>query len=190
MTLRAARWPDDLPLLAGIDTSFTTDRIYRVVRDELSFTLIEEPVGPPLLKEFGSVTDDTRLPEMGYVAVAEQDGVLAGVVAAEYEAWKRRMAIRHLYVATGYRGRGIGRALLDRIESLARSAGARCLWLDTSNANYPAIQFYQRVGFRLCGVDLSFYDPEGPAQKEIGLFFVRELPGEAVHSPEGLTGRP
>ena len=54
-------------------------------------------------------------------------------------------------------------------------AGARCLWLETQNTNYPAIQFYQHVGFRLCGLDESLYDPAGPGRNEIALFFVREL---------------
>jgi ribosomal protein S18 acetylase RimI-like enzyme len=115
--------------------------------------------------------------------------VLAGVVAAEYEAWNRRMAIRHLYVAGSCRGRGIGRALLDRIATLARSTGARWLWLDTPNTNYPAIRFYQRMGFRLCGLDESFYDLEGQDQNEIALFFVRELPCSQelmAHQPEPL----
>jgi hypothetical protein len=31
------------------------------------------------------------------------------------------------------------------------------------------------MGFRLCGLDQSFYDLEGPAQDEVALFFVREL---------------
>ena len=176
LVIRPARWPDDLALLAGVEFSFTTDRIYRVIRDELSFGLVEEAVDPPLHKDYGSVTDnDDRLPEMDCVLVAERDGELAGFATAEYERWSRRVAVRHLFVAGRYRRSGVGRALLDELDTFARSAGARCLWLDTQNVNYPAIQFYRRVGFRFCGLDESFSDPAGPDRNEVALFFVREL---------------
>jgi ribosomal protein S18 acetylase RimI-like enzyme len=46
----------------------------------------------------------------------------------------------------------------------------RCLWLETENVNYPAIGFYRRAGFRLCGLDDILYRPGDP-----GL-----LPGEVL----------
>jgi ribosomal protein S18 acetylase RimI-like enzyme len=49
------------------------------------------------------------------------------------------------------------------------------VWLETQNTNYGAIQFYRRVGFQCCGLDLSLYDTDGPAAGEIALFFVRYL---------------
>jgi ribosomal protein S18 acetylase RimI-like enzyme len=176
LIIRPARWPDDIALLDGLDTSFTTDRIYRVIRDELSFTLVEEAVEPPLQKGYGSITSQVEgIRVMEYAAVAEQDGEFAGFAAASYEPWNRRVAVWHLYVAAGRRRRGVGRALVDALDAFARSAGARCLWLETQNVNYPAIQFYRHLGFRLCGLDESLYDPEGPARGEIALFFVRDL---------------
>jgi GNAT superfamily N-acetyltransferase len=176
MRIRSAQWPNDLAALAVLDTAFTTDRIYRVIHDGLCFTLAEEPVEPPLYKEYGSGLEcDERLQELDYAAVAEESGALVGFAAAAYERWNRRVTVQHLYVAAGRRGRGIGRALLDGIDAYARSAGARCLWVETQNVNYPAIQFYQRMGFRLCGLDESLYDPAGPGGNEVALFFVREL---------------
>src|SRR6266542_2562905 len=101
LLLRPARWPDDLTLLAGLDASFTTELIYRVMGDEYGFQLVEERVDPPLHKEYGSIThNDDCLQEMEYAAVAEHEGELVGFAAAEYEAWNRRMAVRHLYVAS------------------------------------------------------------------------------------------
>jgi hypothetical protein len=37
---------------------------------------------------------------------------------------------------------------------------AACLWLETRNVSYPAVQFYLRMGFQLCGLDQSLYRPE------------------------------
>lgn len=80
----------------------------------------------------------------------------------------------HLYVSAPVRGRGLGAALLDALVQRARSAGARCLWVETQNVNYPAVQFYVANGFSLCGLDQSFYDPiEHPG--EIALFLARTL---------------
>lgn len=51
------------------------------------------------------------------------------------------------------------------MEALAGHArqvtAARCLWLETQNVNYPAVQFYLRLGFELCGLDQTLYAP-GP----------------------------
>ncbi|MGD0019899.1 MAG: GNAT family N-acetyltransferase [Candidatus Limnocylindrales bacterium] len=47
------------------------------------------------------------------------------------------------------RGRGTGTALLDEVVAKARSAGARRLWLVTTNDNVDALRFYQRRGLRL-----------------------------------------
>ncbi len=47
------------------------------------------------------------------------------------------MTIHHFYVDRDHRRRGIGRALMDRLVEVARSAGAVTLWLETSNVNVP-----------------------------------------------------
>ena len=47
------------------------------------------------------------------------------------------------------RGHGTGTALLNAVVELARAAGARRLWLVTTNDNVDALRFYQRRGMRL-----------------------------------------
>lgn len=175
LTLRPFRSPEDLAALSQLDTSFTTERVYRVVQTEWGFELREEAVAPPLRKEYGPVTQDEHLGDLPCAVIAEVDGRVAGFAAAEYEAWNRRAVVRHLYVASESRRRGVGGALLRELELYASSAGARCLWLETQNINQPAIQFYRRMGFRLCGLDQSLYDPDGPGGDEVALFFVRDL---------------
>jgi GNAT superfamily N-acetyltransferase len=50
------------------------------------------------------------------------------------------------------RGHGTGSALLEAVATIAREAGARRLWLITTNDNTDALRFYQRRGMRLVRV--------------------------------------
>lgn len=49
-------------------------------------------------------------------------------------------------------GKGIGTALLDEIEHIARENGCNRLWLITTNDNTDAIRFYQKRGFEIVAI--------------------------------------
>ena len=85
-----------------------------------------------------------------------------------------RALIQHLYVSSSMRGKGIGRRLIDSSMKVAKDHNARCLWAETQTNNYPAIQFYKKMGFAFCGLDTSLYDPE-LVRDEVALFFSRTL---------------
>jgi GNAT superfamily N-acetyltransferase len=55
-------------------------------------------------------------------------------------------------------GRGIGGALLDRVEGAARAAGSPRITLVTTNDNVDAIRFYQRRGYRIAAIDPGAVD--------------------------------
>lgn len=52
-------------------------------------------------------------------------------------------------IATTERGAGVGSSLVHAVCEAASSAGARSVWLVTTNDNLDALRFYQRRGFRL-----------------------------------------
>ena len=54
--------------------------------------------------------------------------------------------------------RGIGSALLDAVAREARAAGARRLWLITTNDNAGAIHFYEAIGMHLAAIHLGAAD--------------------------------
>jgi ribosomal protein S18 acetylase RimI-like enzyme len=60
--------------------------------------------------------------------------------------------VRGLLVDPALRGRGIGRALLDAAVDLARSRGARRLWLRVLRTNPAAQRLYAAAGFEVEGV--------------------------------------
>src|SRR6266487_4306237 len=109
--LRPLRWPDDRERLRALDTSFTTDRIYRVDTTGLSFRLEEIAIIPALQKDYRFADHVDGLPSFDYVVVAEIATELAGVAAVTFETWNRRAVLMHCYVAPAYRGQGIGSAL-------------------------------------------------------------------------------
>jgi ribosomal protein S18 acetylase RimI-like enzyme len=175
VNLRPLRWPDDRDPLCALDTSFITDRVYQVAASDLSFRLQDIPIAPPLHKAYRLADHVDAFPTFDYVVIAEMEETLVGVAALKLETWNGRAVLWHLYIAPAYRGRGVGRSLIENVMRAARERQARCLWLETQNVNYGAIQFYRRLGFQCCGLDLSLYDPDGPAANEIALFFVRQL---------------
>jgi ribosomal protein S18 acetylase RimI-like enzyme len=173
LSLRPVRLPADRDALLALDRSFTTDRVYRIARTANAFALEVARVDPPLRKTFPLADDlgDERAWREG--VVAESDGELVGFAAYSFQRWNQRAELWHLYVAPHLRGQGVGRTLVDVVAGRARQADMRCVWLETSNLAYPAIQFYRRVGFELCGLDTSLY--AGAQASETALFFMRPL---------------
>jgi len=176
MLVRSAQWPQDADRLLTLDTTFVTDRIYVPVQEGLSFRLVEQCVDPPLRKRypFDPVDLDERQ-QWDYSIIAEENGVLAGFAAAQFMAWNRRVTVHHLYVMPAFRRQGVGKQLLDALDTYASSVNAHCLWVETQNVNAPAIAFYQRAGFEFCGLDTSLYDPENVGAEEIAVFFSRPV---------------
>ena len=175
-TIRPLRLSEDYAQIERLETSFKTDRIYQLHASGLSFRLDEVVVEPPIHKVFPWEDELAELARgWEYAVVAEHEGAIVGLAVAGVQAWNNRAVLHHLYVAPEHRRKGIGRLLLADAASYAKSRGARCLWLEATNVNYPAIQFYLRAGFCFCGLDTSLYDPRGPAAGEVALFLAYDL---------------
>lgn len=72
--------------------------------------------------------------DIGYCAVQEQPG--------------RVMFLSKFYLHHAVRGSVTGRRFMELIEGLARRRGLSLLWLTVNKGN-PAVQAYQRLGFRI-----------------------------------------
>ena len=57
-----------------------------------------------------------------------------------------------VYVEREWRGKGVGRRLLDRLIELAREIGYHKMVLSTFPFNEPGVALYERLGFRRVGV--------------------------------------
>jgi ribosomal protein S18 acetylase RimI-like enzyme len=172
--VRAAETQHDLDGISKIDRTYSTDRIYRVRRSELGFWLDEEPVSPPVHKIYPDPS-----PELSdRLLVATAGSEIVGYAELRFNSWNDRAEIEGLTVSGNFRGQGVGRSLIQTLDVRARQEpSARCLWLETQNINYPAVQFYQSLGFRLCGLDESLYRPGMPGlvPEEVAIYFSRDL---------------
>lgn len=174
-TLRRLAWPDDRPALLALDTSFSTDRVYQVIGRADAWRLETAEVSPLRHKSYDLMYEVDDWPTFEHVAVAEEAGRVVGVAALKQVRWNRRAELWHLYVDRAARGRGVGRLLLEQAVQVAQCWDVRAVWLETQTINYPAIQFYRRMGFIWCGLDTSLYDPQGMGSDEAALFFTRAL---------------
>jgi phosphinothricin acetyltransferase len=89
------------------------------------------------------------------VLVAVSDGGVVGW--ASLNVFNPRRAYDHVadlsvYVERGWRGRGVGRALLDALVARARALGYHKLVLSAFPFNAAGIQAYRRAGFREVGI--------------------------------------
>ena len=98
--------------------------------------------------------DETQAPDrireqmaqgMRYAFIISDTGERAGYVG--YGMTDGRMFLSKLYLFDGWRGHGLGSAVMDQVEREAVEAGASSLYLDVNGRNTKAIELYRRRGF-------------------------------------------
>ena len=57
----------------------------------------------------------------------------------------------HVYIADGYRGRGLGKRFFDWMHDYAKSKGCNSSELNTYVQNYPSHKFYYNEGYEIYG---------------------------------------
>jgi GNAT superfamily N-acetyltransferase len=98
-------------------------------------------------KELAELPGSYARPE-GRLLLAACDGAVAGCVALHNLA-PQICEMKRLYLRPVFRGKGLGRALCERILSEARDIGYRHLRLDTVEPSMKdAVAMYLRMGFR------------------------------------------
>jgi ribosomal protein S18 acetylase RimI-like enzyme len=175
MIIRKACWSTDREQLCNFDASFSTEHIYSVTLSGVSVGIVEEKLDAPLFKTYLlDIEKDIR--EGTFSAVVEIDGVIVGFASAVYVEWNKRVVLSGIYVLPASKGKGVGRLLVDAVIDYTKSTPARCVWVETQNVNFPAIQFYMKLGFKFCGFDATMYDDSESNLNEVAFYFCRAIP--------------
>jgi GNAT superfamily N-acetyltransferase len=109
-------------------------------------------------------------PDGVFVVVREDDGrpVGCGGIARFDET---RGEVKRMYVVPEARGRGLGRQLLDELESAARRLGYRSVVLETGDLQAEAVGLYESAGYER----IPCYPPYD--SRELSLCYEKRLEG-------------
>ncbi|MCC6616606.1 MAG: GNAT family N-acetyltransferase [Anaerolineae bacterium] len=172
--------------LERIAPGYTSTHIYDVTREEseaqatIALTLRELDV--PLTLPFRRTPDvvdyyqDVLRQGLSLGAYDDEAGDrLVGVAITDVQAWNGTLLVWEFHLEAAYRGRGLGRRLMEALAERAAGAGLRVISVETSTTNVPAIRFYRRVGFSIDSIDLSFYSNEDIEKGDVVVFMKRKL---------------
>lgn len=81
--------------------------------------------------------------------------------------------VKSVHVLSGARGRGLARAIMDHLASVARTEGISALVLETGATHLPgydaARKLYERLGYSYCGPIPGYADDPNSAFMVLGL---------------------
>jgi ribosomal protein S18 acetylase RimI-like enzyme len=149
VTIRAAR-PTDFDALVELDWS---SAVHHASIDPVLYRIPERAALADFLRR--RLSDPDR-----EVLVAEADGTVVGMVDVTLDEDPDPGSIIRpvptadigISVLEGWRGQGVGHALMAAAEASARSRGAQRIILDMSSANDGALRFYDSLGYAEYGL--------------------------------------
>lgn len=166
----------DLNLCLEIDHDCLTDHVWQMKVHEgdsqvgITFDVVRLPrqMRIEYPRDLEQLIEDWQRGE-GFL-VAEVDEQVRGYVDLLVQPWQQSGWVANLAVERDYRRRGIGTALIRHARRWARTQGLRQLFAETTTKNYPAVSFYQKLGFQFCGFNDHYY-----INQDIAIFFVQSL---------------
>jgi ribosomal protein S18 acetylase RimI-like enzyme len=169
--------------LERIANGYVSDLKYEVTHNNvdgvISFTLRPRTVETPYVKKFAfnrESLDQYRQYLSHPFSFGAYDGeLLVAIAISEPLMWNNSLRVHEFHVAEAYRGRGIGRLLMDQVAETASAASFRTVVCETQNTNGVAIKIYEHLGFKLQGLDLTNYRNTDYPDGEIAVFMKRPL---------------
>jgi GNAT superfamily N-acetyltransferase len=86
------------------------------------------------------------VPEHWFIHLETGEGPAACALAVRQDEWA---GISSVVVRTEFRGRGLGRAIMELSQAMAMARGARHCWLLVMDDNAVASGLYDRMGYRI-----------------------------------------
>ena len=95
--------------------------------------------------------------DVGISLVAEDEGLIVGFLSGMVVVDEFRL--HNIAVHPDFRGRGVGRGLIEAVESLCRQRDFRRILLEVRKGNEAARRLYLGLGFEAAGTRKDFYGP-------------------------------
>jgi len=142
-------------------------------RDEQALSLVAQAT---ILETYAGIIDGVDL--VGYVSEEQTVADFAQLGSDRVRAWLAETSagrcpvgyalaisdkgpklfssfeLKRLYLFHRFRGKGVGKRLMEEVLSFAKQQNAENIWLQVHEANHHAIEFYKHWGFVERGVDL------------------------------------
>jgi ribosomal protein S18 acetylase RimI-like enzyme len=166
----------DLNTCLMLDHTAVTDHVWQMRAEEsesevrVAFQTVRLPrrMRAEYPRQLDQLVEDWQRGE-GFL-VAEVDNEVRGYVDALALPWQGMVWMANLAVERGYRRQRIGTALISHVRQWAREQGLQMILAEATTKNYPALCFYQKLGFQFCGFNDHYY-----SNQDIALFFVQAL---------------
>jgi len=143
---------------------YTTDKILAVSAIEFSgsFEFILKEKSIPYTKVWETHSDEIKelneIIEKGHSFGVFEGGKLSGWIICDHRTWNNSFYIENILVSESLRRQGAGAQLIKNAVREARNLNCQIIELETQNTNYPAIQFYRRLGFSITGLNTRLYE--------------------------------
>lgn len=116
------------------------------------------------LRPFFELADDSQSQldsylDAGRVLVAMMDRAIVGHLQLLDGPAPDEIELKSMAVVEGCRGRGIGRALVNRAMAEASGSGRSTMVVATGAADVGNLRFYQRLGFRMLRIERDAFTP-------------------------------
>lgn len=143
---------------------------------ELRFVALVQPY----VKKYDHFDDETtrrynQVLKDGHSFGAFDGDLLVGFAIAEARSWNQSLWVYEFHVAETHRNLGIGKRLMECAAKKAKEAELRTIVCETQNTNAAAIEVYRKLGFKIEGVDISYYSNADYPDGEIAVFMKRRL---------------
>lgn len=130
----------DDPRVRGLYADFVREADGPLVYDR-------EDAGIDLDEEIAKGPPTDLVPPSGVFLLALADGKPAGLGGVRHLDTEIA-EVKSMYVAPAFRGTGLGRRILARLDEIAIEHGCRAVRLDTSDYLTPAVGLYRAAGYR------------------------------------------
>ncbi len=123
------------------------------------------------------------LENRSWIVFADDGGALVGMLGAfqsEDDLQRRNATIWGVFVDPAVRGKGISRAMLDKLMSQLRGAGLLTATLAVNKEQTAAVRLYERAGFRIVGHETVTLGDGLPHEE----YLMEALVGSRIDQPD------